>query len=238
MVSNRPGRTLLGRSREIQVLDRLLRTVQSGQSAVLVIRGEPGIGKSALVAHVTESAPGLRTLRAVGIESGVELAFAGLHQVCSPLLDHLPLLPGPQRDALRTVFGLDEGSSPDRFLVGLAVLTLLSEVADQGPLLCVVDDAQWLDRASAQALVGGAPGALFRGAFAGTRPRNVAHQAPGLALWPLRPASSLGVTGFRPRTPPSGRFPARSGLLERIRAGKPSNRDERAPPAPGTGPSA
>jgi hypothetical protein len=118
----------------------------------LVLRGEPGIGKTALLEYAIESASGFRIARAAGVESEMELAFAALHQLCAPALDRLERLPGPQRDALGVAFGLRAGEAPDRFLVGLAVLSLLSEVAGERPLLCVVDDAQWLDRASAQAL--------------------------------------------------------------------------------------
>jgi len=119
---------------------------------VLVVRGEAGIGKTALLEYAIESASDLRIVRAVGVESEMELAFAGLHQLCAPMLDRFERLPGPQRDALATTFGLNLGAVPDRFLVGLAVLSLLSEVAEEQPLLCVVDDGQWLDEASAQVL--------------------------------------------------------------------------------------
>ena len=118
----------------------------------MLVRGEAGIGKTALLEHLVASAPDLTVERAVGVESEMELAFASLHQLCQPLLDRLERLPGPQRDALRTVFGLAAGPAPDRFLVGLAVLSLLSEAAEERPLLCVVDDAQWLDQTSALTL--------------------------------------------------------------------------------------
>ena len=123
-----------------------------GAAAALVLAGEAGVGKTALLEYAIASASDLRVLRAVGVESEMELAFAALHQLCAPLLDRLERLPVPQRDALQTTFGLRAGPVPDRFFVGLAVLGLLSEVAEERPLLCVVDDAQWLDRASAQAL--------------------------------------------------------------------------------------
>jgi hypothetical protein len=144
--------SLLGRQAECADLDRLIAAVRAGESRVLVVRGGPGVGKSALLAHAEKAAAGVRVLRAVGVESEMELAFAALHQLCGPVLDRLTRLPGPQRAALETVFGLRDGSPPDRFLVGLAVLSLLSDVSEQGPLLCVIDDAQWLDRASAQSL--------------------------------------------------------------------------------------
>ena len=141
---------LRGRRDECVVLDRLLAGARAGRSATLVLEGEAGVGKSALLDYAIASASDLRVLRAVGVESEMELAFAALHQLCAPALDRLERLPVPQRDALLTTFGLRAGPVPDRFLVGLAVLSLLSEVADESPLVCVVDDAQWLDRASAQ----------------------------------------------------------------------------------------
>src|SRR3954453_12135892 len=152
MPSPIPQRGLLGRRRECQALDRLLGAVRRGESRALVVRGEPGVGKTALLEYAIESASQLRVVRAFGVESEMELAFAGLQQLCAPMLHRLECLPGPQRDALATAFGLRAGDAPDRFLVGLAALGLLSEVAGEQPLLCVVDDAQWLDRASAQAL--------------------------------------------------------------------------------------
>jgi predicted ATPase len=130
----------------------LVDAVRAGESRVLVVRGDPGTGKTALLDYLAGRASGCRVARAVGVQSEMELAFAGLHQLCGSMLDHLDDLPEPQRDALRTAFGISAGSAPDRFLVGLAVLGLLSEVAGEQPLICVVDDYQWLDRASAQAL--------------------------------------------------------------------------------------
>jgi DNA-binding CsgD family transcriptional regulator len=143
---------LRGRREECAVLDGLLERARAGQSGVLVLRGEAGVGKTALLEHAIESAPDLRVLRAVGVEAEMELPFAALHQLCGPLLDRLDGLPGPQRDAVATTFGLSAGLVPDRFFVGLAVLGLLSKAAEERPLLCVIDDAQWLDRASAQLL--------------------------------------------------------------------------------------
>ncbi|GAA3680850.1 LuxR family transcriptional regulator [Lentzea roselyniae] len=143
---------LRGRRAECGVLDRLLEDVRSGRSQVLVLRGEAGIGKSALVEYLLERAAGCRITRAVGVESEMELAFAGLHQLCTPLMGRLGHLPEPQREALKVAFGLSTGSAPDRFLVGLAVLSLLADAAVDQPLVCVVDDAQWLDRMSAQML--------------------------------------------------------------------------------------
>jgi DNA-binding CsgD family transcriptional regulator len=143
---------LLDRLPERAALSQLLDAARAGRSGVLVMRGEPGIGKTALLEHTVESASGLRVARVAGVESEMELAFAALQQLCAPMLDKLEGLPDPQRDALGVAFGLNTGEAPDRFLVGLAALSLLSEVAEQQPLLCVIDDAQWLDRASAQAL--------------------------------------------------------------------------------------
>ena len=143
---------LLGRLPERAALSQLLDAARAGRSGVLVVRGEPGVGKSALLEYAVESAGGLRVVRVAGVESEMELAFASLQQLCAPMLGRLPGLPGPQRDALSVAFGLSAGAVPDRFLVGLAVLSLLSEVAERQPLLCVIDDAQWLDRASAQVL--------------------------------------------------------------------------------------
>jgi DNA-binding CsgD family transcriptional regulator len=144
--------TLRGRRNECTVLDGLLEGVRAGRSGALVLRGEAGIGKTALLEYAIESAADLRVLRAAGSESEMELAFAALHQVCAPLLGRLDRLPGPQREALETTFGFRAGPVPDRFFVGLAVLGLLSEIAEERPILCVIDDAQWLDRASAQML--------------------------------------------------------------------------------------
>ena len=141
---------LLGRRDECAVLDRLLDGARAGRSGALVVEGEAGVGKTALLEYAIASASDLRVLAAVGVEAEMELAFAALHQLCAPVLDRLERLPVPQRDALQTTFGMRAGPAPDRFLVGLAVLSLLSEVADERPLVCVVDDAQWLDRASAQ----------------------------------------------------------------------------------------
>ena len=147
-----PERGLRGRSSECEALDRLVENVRAGQSQVLVLRGEVGAGKTALLEYLLERASGCCLARAAGVESEMELAFAALHQLCAPFLDRLERLPGPQRDALSTAFSLRNGATPDRFAVGLAVLSLLSEVAGERPLVCVVDDAHWLDRPSAQAL--------------------------------------------------------------------------------------
>jgi DNA-binding CsgD family transcriptional regulator/tetratricopeptide (TPR) repeat protein len=149
-----PGRepTLRGRADECALLDTLVEAIRRGEGRSLVVRGEAGIGKTALLDHLARSAPDLTVLRAMGVESEMELAYAGLHQLCAPLLDRRDRLPAPQRQALEVVYGIGVGAAPDRFLVGLAVLSLLSEAADERPILCLIDDAQWLDRASALTL--------------------------------------------------------------------------------------
>src|ERR1700704_5829548 len=152
MPNDIPQRGFLGRRNEAAALDRLLEGVRAGKSRGLVIRGDPGVGKTALLEYVVERATGCRVAQAAGVQAEMELAFAGLHQLCAPMLDRLERLPGPQRDALGSAFGLTAGHAPDRFLVGLAVLSLLAEVSEERPLVCLIDDAQWLDHASAQAL--------------------------------------------------------------------------------------
>src|SRR5688500_13263952 len=143
---------LLGRDGECSELDRLLRSVRSGESQVVVLRGEAGIGKTALLDYVLEQTSGWRVVRAAGVQAEMELAFAGLHQLCGTMIDGVERLPGPQRAALREAFGLADGGAPDHFRVALAVLSLLAEEAEERPLVCVIDDAQWLDQASRQAL--------------------------------------------------------------------------------------
>jgi DNA-binding CsgD family transcriptional regulator len=144
----------MDRRAERDALGGLVDAVRSGESRALVVRGDPGVGKTVLVDYLAgrASGSGCRVARAPGVQSEMELAFAGLHQLCAPMLGHLDGIPGPQQDALRTAFGLAAGPPPDRFFVGLAVLSLLSEVAAERPLICVIDDEQWLDQASAQAL--------------------------------------------------------------------------------------
>jgi len=139
---------LRGRASECALLDDLVSAIRRGESRSLVLRGEAGIGKTALLEHLIASASDLTVVRAVGVESEMELAYASLHQLCGPLLDRLDKLPAPQRQAMEIVFGLSAGGAPDRFLVGLAVLSLFAAVAEERPLLCVVDDAQWLDQTS------------------------------------------------------------------------------------------
>src|SRR6202790_1279949 len=195
---------LLDRLSERAALSQLLDAARAGRSGVLVMRGEPGAGKTALLDWAVESAAGLRVARVAGVESEMELAFAALQQLCAPMLDKLEGLPDPQRDALGVAFGLSKGAAPDRFLGGLAVLSLLSEVAEQQPLLCVIDDAQWLDRASAQALTFVArrllaePVALV---FAAREPGEEYRGLPGLVVEGLRNGDARALLGSVMRVP-------------------------------------
>ena len=187
---------LIDRGVERRLLDGVLRDVGSGHSRVLVLHGDPGVGKSALLKYLASQASGCRLVRAAGVESEMELAYAALQQLCSPMLDRLDHLPLPQRDALGTAFGLSAGPAPDRFLIGLAVLSLLSDVADEQPLLCLVDDVQWLDRASAQALafVGRRLGAESVALIVASRVVNPDLAAlPGLHVEGLREADARAL---------------------------------------------
>src|SRR5258708_33568458 len=143
---------LTGRRSECGVLDRLVDAVRAGESRALVLFGEPGAGKTALLDYVAGRADGFRVARAAGVQSEMELAFAGLQQLCAPMLDGLGRLPTPQRDALRTAFGVSAGAPPGRFLVGLAGLSPLAEAAAEPPLVCLVDEQPWLHRGSPPAL--------------------------------------------------------------------------------------
>src|SRR3954469_362236 len=151
MAVERPP-AFLGRAGERDVLDRLLQTAPGGGSAVLLMRGEAGIGKTALVRYAARQAAGFRVAQIAGVEAEMELPFAGLHHLCAPMLAQLDALPDPQQNALRVSFGVSSGDAPDRFLVALAALTLFAEVAGDRPLLCLGDDAQWLDAATSQVL--------------------------------------------------------------------------------------
>src|SRR4051812_22132614 len=151
-VTAHPPPRLFGRTGELEILGRLLASVRTGQSAVLVVRGESGIGKTELLGHLIAEASGFRVARVAGVESEMELPFAGLHQLCAPMLGRLGSLVEPQRRGLSVALGLASGDSPDRFLVALAALSLMAETSEEQPMLCVVDDAQWLDQASAQVL--------------------------------------------------------------------------------------
>src|SRR4051794_7407910 len=150
--SSIPIPVLRGRRGERAGLGGLLDDAVAGRSGVLVLRGEAGIGKTALLEHAIESASGFTLLRAVSVESEMELPFAALHLLCAPVNDFIDRLPAPQRGALEITFGLSAGAAPDRFLASLATLSLFSEAAQERPLLCVIDDAQWMDSASAQVL--------------------------------------------------------------------------------------
>jgi tetratricopeptide (TPR) repeat protein len=168
---------LIGRHTECGELDRLVDAVCAGESRAIVLSGEAGVGKTALLDYVAKQASHCRVIRAAGVQSEMELPFAALHQVCAPALGNLECLPLPQRDALRVAFGLTVGSAPDRFLLGLAVLSLLADVAEQQPLVCLVDDEQWLDRSSAQVL--------------GFVARRLAAESVGLVFAARIPSSDL-----------------------------------------------
>src|SRR5580692_807748 len=216
---------LLNRLPERAALGQLVEAARGGRSGALVVHGEAGVGKTALLDCAIESAAGLRVARVAGIESEMELAYAALQQLCAPMLDKLAGLPDPQRAALGVAFGLQTGAAPDRFLVGLAALSLVSEVAEQQPLLCVVDDAQWLDRASAQALAFAArrllaePVALV---VATREPGEEFRGLPELLVGGLREGDAQallelprGMPGV-PGVPSVSNFPGMSGLPGRI----------------------
>jgi len=150
--ADKPRARLRGRHGEQERLGRLLTGIRSGRSGILVVRGEAGIGKTALLEQFVEQAAGCMVARATGVQADMELPFAGLQQLFGSTLGSLERLPDPQRDAVEVAFGLRSGTAPDRFEVGLAMLALLAEVAEQEPIVCIVDDAQWLDQASARTL--------------------------------------------------------------------------------------
>jgi AAA ATPase-like protein len=210
-----PRRRLIGRRGECDALDRLVARLRTAESPVLVLRGEAGVGKTALLEYLVARASGCRVVRAAGAESEMELAYAGLQQLCAPMLDRLDVLPGPQRDALGTAFGLSAGDPPDRFFVGLAVLSLCAEVARDRPLVCVVDDVQWLDRASVRApAVEGGPVVVTDRRAGPQHPRR----APALHGQPRRGA---------PHDRAAQRFARRRGLAPR-RDRPPDPRSRRA----------
>ena len=180
--------SLYGRHRECAVLDELLGQVRSGRGTVLVMRGEAGVGKSALLEYLATRARGCRLARAAGVQSEMELPFAGLHQLFAPMLGRLEHLPVPQQEALRIALGLADGPPPNHFLVGLAVLSLMCEVAREQPLICIVDDEQWLDHASAQVL-----GFAARRLAADPVGLVFAAQAPGAELSALRELTVAGL---------------------------------------------
>ncbi len=205
-----------------------MRAVGAGESRVLVLHGEAGVGKTALLEYLAGHATGCQVARVVGVQSEMELPFAGLHQLCGPVLEHLEALPVPQRDALRTTFGLSTGPAPDRFLVGLAVLSLLSQVAGQSPLLCIIDDFQWLDRTSAQVLAFAARrlGAESVGMVLATRAHSEDLAGlPDLTVAGLRAADAqVLLDATRPGTRRwSGGRPPGSGSARRRRC-RPSTR--------------
>jgi DNA-binding CsgD family transcriptional regulator len=185
------GAALRGRRDECAALDAVVADVRDGRSRVLVLTGEAGIGKTSLLEHLATRATGCRLARAVGVESEMEFAFAGLHQLCAPLLDRVDRLPVPQREALGVAFGLRDGTAPDRFLVSLAALNLLSDAAEDQPLICLVDDAQWLDQASLRALTFVARRLLAEPIGVVFATRTVAAD-PVLPLLPSLPLSGLG----------------------------------------------
>jgi DNA-binding CsgD family transcriptional regulator len=186
---------LRGRRAECDALDRLIAGARAGTSGALVLRGDAGIGKTALLGYLLAHAAGCRVARAAGVESEMELAYGGLHQLCAPFLDRLDRLPEPQRDALGTAFGLSAGEAPDRFLVGLAVLNLLADAADDQPLLCLIDDAHWLDRVSAQTIAFVARRLLAEQIALVIAVREPGHETefaglPALAMGGLSPADA------------------------------------------------
>ena len=204
MLTEGPAEALHDRRSEREALRRLLEAVSGGQSRVLVVSGEAGVGKTALLESAIGSASRFRIARTVGVESEMELAFAALQQLCAPMFDRLDRLPAPQQDALGVAFGLSAGNAPDRFLVGLAVLSLLAEVAEEQPLLCVVDDAQWLDRASAQALAFVARRLLAESValvFSTRDPGDELGGLPRLVVEGLRDSDARALLGSALRVP-------------------------------------
>src|SRR3954452_23846329 len=213
MATTLPDQQLRGRQREREALDRLLHAARGGDGGALLVHGEPGVGKTALLDYAVEAGSGFGVARTVGVEGEMELAFAALQPLCSPFLELRGRLPPPQRDALAVAFGLDAGAAPNQFLVGLAVLGLLPEPGEERPLLCVVDDAQWLDRASARALAFVARRLLAERialVFGAREPGELLAGLPELRVEPLghRDARALAESAL----------PARLGerVLERI----------------------
>src|SRR4051812_33803638 len=199
-----PVARLRGRLSECEALDRLIAGVRTGHSRVVVLCGEAGVGKTALLEYVSKRASGCRIARAAGVESEMELAFAGLHQLCAPMLGRLDRLPPPQRDALATAFGLRVGDAPDRFLVGLGALTLLSDAAEEQPVVCLVDDGHWLDQASRQALAFIARRLLAESValvFVTRSPNDDLRRLPELRIERLSDADARALLGEALSTP-------------------------------------
>lgn len=209
----------MGRRAEREAVDHLLAGTRDGRSGVLVVRGEAGIGKSALLEHARDAAgrAGFRVERVAGAESETQFAFAGLHQLCGPLMDRVDALPEPQQAALGVAFGLRGGAAPDRFLVALAVLTLLAEVAEDAPLLCLLDDAHWLDRASAEALAFVARRVVAERVVLviALRDTDGPRADPFVGLPELRP-TGLGVTDARALLAAALAGPLDAGVRDRI----------------------
>src|SRR6476661_457586 len=178
---------LLGREREQTAIDRLVESARDGRGGVLVVHGEPGVGKTALLDDLVEKAGSLRIVRTAGVEGEMELPFAAVQQLCAPISALGERLPGPQRDALEIAFGLGPGPAPNPFLVALAVLGMLSDAARERPLLCVIDDAQWLDRASAQVLAFAARRLAVERIAMVFAARDVADAPRGLPQVPVSP---------------------------------------------------
>ncbi|WP_433167118.1 AAA family ATPase [Kribbella sp. CA-247076] len=208
---------LVGRGDECDELDRLVSDVGAGTSRTLVLVGEPGVGKTALLTYLAGHVSGWRMLTTAGVESEMELPYSGLQQLCAPLLDQLDELPAPQRDALRTVFGVGAGRAPDRFMIGLGTLTLLAQAADQEPLLCLVDDAQWLDDASAQILAFVARRLLAEriALICAARPGPAANALDGL---PVTLVQSLDESQARPLLMDHLHGPLDAGVVDQILA--------------------
>ena len=198
---------LIGRSAETAAIDRLVADARAGRSGVLVVRGEAGVGKSALLEQAQAAADGLTVLQGVGVEFESELAYAALHQILRPAFDRIPRLPEPQAMALRAAFALSNETVSERFRVSLGVLGLLSELAEEQPVLCLVDDAQWLDEASADALIFAArrfvaePLVLLFAAREGTERSFRAPGLPELWLAPLSPPDSRTLLAARAGVP-------------------------------------
>src|SRR5215207_7583975 len=208
-----PGEHLVGRQREREAIDRLLQAARDGSGGVLVLHGEPGVGKTALLEYAVEASPGSRVARTIGVEGEMELPFAALEHLCSPFLELVQHLPQPQRDAIGVAFGLSAGPSPSSFLVGLAVLGLLSEAAEEQPLLGVVDDAQWLDRASARALAFVARRLLAERIALVFAARTLGDTSAGLPELDVKPLGHRDARALLESVLPA---PLDDGVLERI----------------------